>query len=149
MDKITSQPTEQVGYNFLLKVNGKYLAGLTDSDLDLEAVVRESLTKYDQGITRSVVTGHTCSFSVSGKIAKKTEDSQFVDSDDMMSLSLKKGTEAEFPFIYLRGDLKAYSGTCIISSYKETASDEATAAATFSMSCKVQGELVETSTENE
>lgn len=141
----TQQPNQVSAYNILIKIGDKKLGGMTDNDMDIEAVVRESLSKYDQGVARKEVVNHTATFSVSGSITKhnETANTEFADSDDMLEYALKTNDDANFEFVYMRADMKAYQGKMIIKSYKESAGDDATAAATYSMSCEVVGSLTE------
>lgn len=129
------------GYNILFKINTKLIAGDTSSDLSIAAKVKETLTKGDKGNARREVTGHDITFSTNGvmQLLEEQEKTISLDAQDLMTLALKKGQEAEIDFIYVRDPMQSYQGKMIITSYNETTDAEGNA--TFALNCSVSGAL--------
>ena len=128
------------GYNILFELDGKTVAGETDSNLAISPQVKESLYKKDKGNKRRVVTGHDVTFSINGSMYINDDGtSTELDSDEIIAMSLKKGDEAVFPFIYRRDTGKSYKGEFIITGYTETPNADGNA--TFSLNCSISGDM--------
>lgn len=131
---------KQIGFNFFFKLNDKLIAGETQSDLSISATEKSSLTKADKGNAQTEISGHEITANVSG--AMEVNDSgqtTSLDADALMEQSLKKGEDSVIPFVYTRGDAKAYKGNCVITSYSESSNAEGEA--TWSLTIKVSGEM--------
>ncbi len=127
------------GYNIGFKLNEKACVGVTQDDLSIAATTKESITKVDKGNTNYVVVGHGVTFTVAGVVAKNGSDDATLDSDMLFEQSLKKGSDAEIPFVYTRGTLSSYKGVMIITAYSESSGSEDVA--TYSLSCQVIGDM--------
>lgn len=127
------------GYNIAFQVNSKTMLGRTQDDLSITANTKESLTKDDAGEKRVVVTGHEVTFSCSGLIDfnASTSSATKLDRDDIIALSLVKGSSAPVPVVYSCQGGDTYTGNAIITDYGESsnAEDEAT----YSISFKISG----------
>lgn len=133
---------EILGYNIALKIGGKVIEAVTQDQFSISQTIKESLTKGDKGVTKAVVTGYGCTFNTNGNINKKDGTSAGLDSDELFAQSLKKGADAEVDFVYNRGDLKAYSGKAVMTSYTEDTNADGTA--TWSAAWRVVSDLTET-----
>lgn len=127
------------GYNIAFQVNSKTMLGRTQDDLSITANTKESLTKDDAGEKRVAVTGHEVTFSCSGLIDFNagTGTATKLDRDDIIALSLVKGSSAPVPVVYSCQGGDTYTGNAIITDYGESsnAEDEAT----YSISFKISG----------
>lgn len=132
---------EILGYNIALKIGSKVIEAVTQDQFSVTQTIKESLTKGDKGVTRAIVTGYGATFNTSGKINKSTNGG--MDSDALLVQSLKKDKEAEVEFVYNRGDLKGYSGKCVMTSYTEDSN--ADGEATWSAAWRVTTDLSEVS----
>ena len=56
------------GYNIALKLSTKTVCGVTQDDLSISALTKDSITKDDAGVIQSAVTGHEITFKVTGLI---------------------------------------------------------------------------------
>lgn len=131
---------QMTGYNILFKIDGKTVAGETDSNLSITPTVKESLFKADKGNKRREVSGHDITFAINGSMYINDDGtSTELDSDEIIAMSLKKGTDAVFPFVYQRDTGKSYKGEFIITGYTETPNADGTA--TFSLNCSVSGAM--------
>ena len=128
------------GYNVALKVDGKTLAGRTQDDLSIEAIIKESQTKDDKGNTNRTVVGHNVSFSVSG-LMDMTASQTMLSRDEVKGLALKKGEEAVVPIRYAADGGKTYGGNAIITRYSE--STAANGDATYGLELSISGEYSE------
>lgn len=128
------------GYNVALKVDGKTLAGRTQDDLSIEAILKESQTKDDKGNTKRKVVGHNVSFSVSGLMDMTTGET-ILSRDEVKALALKKGDEAIVPVRYGADGGKIYGGDAIITRYSE--STAANGDATYGLELSISGEYKE------
>lgn len=128
------------GYNVAFKVEGKTLAGRTQDDLSIEAIIKESQTKDDKGNTNRTVVGHNVSFSVSG-LMDMTESETMLSRDEVKALALKKGEEAVVPIRYAADGGKTYGGNAIITRYSE--STAANGDATYGLELSISGEYSE------
>lgn len=127
------------GYNIAFQVNNKTMLGRTQDDLSITANTKESLTKDDAGEKRVAVTGHEVTFSCSGLIDFNASSGTAtkLDRDDIIALSLVKGSSAPVPVVYSCQGGDTYTGNAIITDYGESsnAEDEAT----YSISFKISG----------
>ena len=131
------------GYNIALKVDGKTLAGRTQDDMNIAAIIKDSITKDDNGNANSTVTGHDVTFRVAGLMdAAKGADGK-LGRDEIIELSLKKGEDAKLPFVYGPADGLQYKGIAVITGYNE--SSNAQGDATYSLDFKVSGEMTKVS----
>lgn len=128
------------GFNIRLRLNNKTLIGVTQDDLSVTPTTKDSITKDNNGVKQSEVTGQEITFTVAGIIAVDSEGSTSMDSDALLEQSLKKGAAANIPFEYVRGN-KAYSGNCVMTSYTESAPADPETDATFSAGFKVSGAM--------
>lgn len=128
------------GYNVALKVEGKTLAGRTQDDLSIEAIIKESQTKDDKGNTNRTVVGHNVSFSVSG-LMDMTASQTVLSRDEVKALALKKGAEAVVPVRYAADGGTTYGGNAIITRYSE--STAANGDATYGLELSISGEYGE------
>lgn len=131
---------EMVGYNMLFTFNGKPIAGETDSNLSLSAIVKESLYKSDKGAKRKEVTGHDGTFAINGAaIINEDGSAEELDADDLMEMTLKTGKESIFDFVYKRDEGQKYTGKMIITGYTETPNADGNV--TYSLNCSLSGKL--------
>ena len=131
---------KQLGFNFFMKLQDKTIGGETQSDLSVSATEKSSLTKADKGNAQTEVSGQEITINVSGSMVVNEDGStEVMDADMLLEQSLKKGAESIIPFVYMRGDAKAYQGNAVMTSYGE--STNADGEATFSISLKVSGEM--------
>ena len=123
-----------------MKIQDKTLAGETQTDLNISATEKTSLTKADKGNAKTLVTGHEVTFAVNGVMEINSDgETTSLDSDALLEQSLKNGEEAIVPFVYNRGDGKNYTGNIVITSYSESTNAEGEA--TYSLNVKVSGEM--------
>lgn len=128
-----------LGYNFLFSYNGKRIAGVTQDDLDIQPLTKESLTKDDQGATQFEVVGHTIDISVAGLIDIDASDSTKLHADDLIALGLSKGSSAKVPCVYTRGSGQTYYGTAVCNGYSESTNAEDFG--NFSIKFRISGTL--------
>lgn len=127
------------GYNIAFKVEGKTLAGRTQDDMNIAAILKESQTKDDGGNTNSVVTGHDVTFKAAGIMDVGTGEN--LGRDDIIALALRKGEAANVPITYgpSAGAGSIYAGTAVITGYNE--STAANGDATYGLDFKIAGEF--------
>lgn len=131
---------KQLGFNFFFQLDGKNVGGETQSDLSISATEKSSLTKADKGNAQTEVSGHEVTANISGvSVVNKDGSTEVLDADILMEQSLKVGAESVIPFVYTRGEAKAYKGNCVITSYSESTNAEGEA--TWSLSIKVSGAM--------
>ena len=131
---------KQLGFDFFMTINGKTLAGETQSDLNVTATEKTSITKADKGNAQTQVSGHEVAFNVNGVMEINEEgEAAALDANDLLDLSLKVGDEALVPFVYNRGKGINYTGNVVITSYSESTNAEGEA--TYSLAVKVSGEM--------
>lgn len=131
---------KQLGFNFFMQLNGKNLAGETQTDLNVTATEKSSLTKADKGNAQTQISGHEVAFNVNGVMEINEQgEATAIDSNELLELSLKTGEDALVPFVYNRGNGKNYSGKIVVTSYSESTNAEGEA--TYSLSVKVSGEM--------
>lgn len=131
---------KQLGFDFFFQLDGKNVGGETQSDLSISATEKSSLTKADKGNAQTEVSGHEVTANISGvSVVNEDGSTEVLDADILMEQSLKVGAESVIPFVYTRGEAKAYKGNCVITSYSE--STNAAGEATWSLSIKVSGAM--------
>lgn len=129
------------GYNLAMRVDDKTLAGRTQDDMNIAAVIKESLTKNDKGNSRQKVTGHNVTFRAAGLMDNTTGQPQELTRDEVIALSLKKGDEAIVEVRYGVDGGKIYGGNAIITGYSE--STNASGDATYGLDLTISGEFKE------
>lgn len=130
------------GYNIKFKMGNKTLVGVTQDDLNVAALTKDSITKDDGGVKKSAVTGHDVTFTVAGLMAfDPTSGTTKVDSDALLVQSLLTGPAAEIDFTYVRGTGKSLSGKCIMTDYTESSPADPDNDATYSASFKTTGDV--------
>ena len=131
---------KQLGFNFFFQLDGKNIGGETQSDLSVSATEKSSLTKADKGNAQTEVSGHEITANISGvSVVNADGSTEVLDADVLLEQSLKVGAESVIPFVYTRGEAKAYKGNCVITSYSESTNAEGEA--TWSLSIKVSGAM--------
>lgn len=131
-----------VGYNFKFTVDDKTFVGVTQDDLTVSAIVKESITKDDGGVKKKRVTGHEITHKIAGIMELGAETTSAVlDNDDIIDLALKTGDDAEIEFTYLRGSGQAYEGDCIITGYSESTPADGEVDSTYSLDIAVIGNM--------
>ena len=128
-----------LGYNFLFSFGGKRIAGVTQDDIDIQPVTKESITKDDQGTTQVEVVGHNIDITVAGLIDIDASDSTKLHANDLIALGLAKGSSAKVQFAYTRGTGQAYYGTAVCNGYTESTNAEDFGS--FSLKFRISGEL--------
>ena len=108
------------GYNIRIKVNNKYLIGVTSDEVSISPNTKESIVKENAGVKQESIVGHTTTFSISGLIDMTGGGSTMLDNDDILELAALTGASAEVDIDYVRGSGAAYTGTGIITGYTET-----------------------------
>ena len=108
------------GYNIRIKVNDKYLIGVTSDEVSISPNTKESIVKENAGVKQESVVGLTTTFSISGLIDMTGGGSTMLDNDDILELAALTGASAEVDIDYVRGSGAAYTGTGIITGYTET-----------------------------
>ena len=108
------------GYNIRIKVNDKFLIGVTSDEVSISPNTKESIVKENAGVKQESVVGHTTTFSISGLIDMTGGGSTMLDNDDILELAALTGASAEVDIDYVRGSGAAYTGTGIITGYTET-----------------------------
>lgn len=130
------------GYNILLKLNSKKIAGTTANSFGIKPKIKESLIKDDDGISQSEVIGYDSEFSVSGLMILN-EGGESSNFEDVGTLRAAAMAGTLIPFVY--GDKnsggKTLIGNLLITDYKEDTDSENIG--TYSISCKVSGVLTE------
>lgn len=129
------------GYNLAMRVDDKTLAGRTQDDMNIAAVIKESLTKNDKGNSRQKVTGHNVTFRAAGLMDNTTGQPQELTRDEVIALSLKKGDDAIVEVRYGVDGGKIYGGNAIITGYSE--STNASGDATYGLDLTISGEFKE------
>ena len=131
---------KQLGFNFFFQLDGKNIGGETQSDLSVSATEKSSLTKADKGNAQTEVSGHEITANISGvSVVNADGSTEVLDADVLLEQSLKVGADSVIPFVYTRGEAKAYKGNCVITSYSESTNAEGEA--TWSLSIKVSGAM--------
>jgi len=130
-----------VCYNIKLQLEGKTFIGVTQDDLSISAITKESITKDNQGVKQKAITGHDVTFKVAGIIDMTGGSSSVLDNDDIIDLALATGDSAEYDISYLRSDGNQYDGVAIITGYSESSPADPDSDATYVLDLKVIGDL--------
>lgn len=107
------------GYNIRLKVEDKYLIGVTSDEVSVSPNTKTSIVKENQGTKQEAITGHTVTFSVSGLIDNTGGSSSMLDNDDIIALAVLTGDSAVVDIDYVRSNGDEYTGTGVITGYTE------------------------------
>lgn len=130
------------GYNIALNINNKTVLGRTQEDLTIAAVVKESITKDDNGVTQRSVVRHDVSFRVAALLSMNaTGQTTKLDRDDVIALALATGSNAVIPVQYLCEGGDTYGGNAIITGYSESSSADADADTTISLDLQITGDF--------
>ena len=128
------------GYNFGIKIGTKFVLARTDESVQVEARIKESITKDDEGVTKRAVTGHDVTFNIShflrineGGVTTK------LDRDDVMDMVLAEGSSAEYDIVYEATGGNKYGCKGIISSYSENHGADADTEPTGSITIQSSG----------
>lgn len=128
------------GYNIALNINSKTVLGRTQEDLTISAVVKESITKDDNGVTQRSVVRHDVTFRVAALLSlNETGQTTKLGRDDVIALALATGSTAVVPVQYLCQGGDTYGGNAIITGYSESSSADADADTTLSLDLQITG----------
>lgn len=127
------------GYNIALNINSKTVLGRTQEDLTIAAVVKESITKDDNGVTQRSVVRHDVTFRVAALLSLDGTGNTKLDRDDVIALALATGPTAVVPVQYLCQGGDTYGGNAIITGYSESSSADADADTTLSLDLQITG----------
>ena len=129
------------GYNISLQINNKTILGRTQDDLSISAVVKQSITKDDEGVMQRSVVRHDVTFSVSALLSLNGEDTTQLDRDDVIALALATGSSAIIPVKYLCAGGDTYGGNAIITGYSESSGADPDADTTLSLDLQITGDF--------
>jgi len=129
------------GYNIRLKIDSKYVVGVTQDDLQVTAQTKESITKDDAGVKQSAVVGQEVTFKVAGLMVVESGGTTKFDVDDLLAQALKTGANAIIGFVYERSSGENYSGNCIMTDYAESTPADPDSDATYTATFKVSGAM--------
>ena len=135
-------------YNIRLQLGDKTLIGVTQDDLSVSAITKESITKDDNGVKQKAITGHDVTFKVAGIIDMTGGSSSVLDNDDLIDMAQETGSSAELDLTYLRSDGAAYEGVAVITGYSESSPADPDSDATYSLDLKGIGDLAIVSQSN-
>lgn len=129
------------GYNISLQINNKTILGRTQDDLSISAVVKQSITKDDEGVMQRSVVRHDVTFSVNALLSLNGEDMTQLDRDDVIALALDTGSSAIIPVKYLCAGGDTYGGNAIITGYSESSGADPDADTTLSLDLQITGDF--------
>lgn len=129
------------GYNISLQINNKTILGRTQDDLSISAVVKQSITKDDEGVMQRSVVRHDVTFSVNALLSLNGEDTTQLDRDDVIALALATGSSAIIPVKYLCAGGDTYGGNAIITGYSESSGADPDADTTLSLDLQITGDF--------
>lgn len=129
------------GYNISLQINSKTILGRTQDDLSISAVVKQSITKDDEGVMQRSVVRHDVTFSVNALLSLNGEDMTQLDRDDVIALALATGSSAIIPVKYLCAGGDTYGGNAIITGYSESSGADPDADTTLSLDLQITGDF--------
>ena len=129
------------GYNISLQINNKTILGRTQDDLSISAVVKQSITKDDEGVMQRSVVRHDVTFSVNALLSLNGEDTTQLDRDDVIALALATGSSAIIPVKYLCTGGDTYGGNAIITGYSESSGADPDADTTLSLDLQITGDF--------
>lgn len=141
--------TRLKGYNIALQINSKTVLGRTQEDLTISAIIKESITKDDEGETQIEVVGHDVSFKVAALAALNSGSSSqtTLSRDEVIDQALKTGDSAKVPVKYVGDTGASYTGTAVIINCTESSQAEAASDVNLSIDLKlVGGKLTKVST---
>lgn len=111
------------GYNISLQMGSKTLLGRTQDDLNISAVIKESITKDDGGVRKRAVTGHDVTFRVSALLSLNSGSSTTqLDRDDVIAMALNTGSSAIVAVTYSCAGGDTYTCNAVITGYSESSS---------------------------
>lgn len=133
--------TRLKGYNIALQINSKTVLGRTQEDLTISAIIKESITKDDEGETQIEVVSHDVSFKVAALAALSSGSSTqtTLSRDEVIDQALKTGDAAKVPVKYVGDTGAAYTGTAVITNCTESSQAEATSDVNLSIDLKLVG----------
>ena len=129
------------GYNISLQINNKTILGRTQDDLSISAVVKQSITKDDEGVMQRSVVRHDVTFSVNALLSLNGEGTTQLDRDDVIALALATGSSAIIPVKYLCAGGDTYGGNAIITGYSESSGADPDADTTLSLDLQITGDF--------
>ncbi len=128
------------GYNFGIKIGTKFVLARTDESVQVEARIKESITKDDEGVTKRAVTGHDVTFNISHFLRiNESGVTTKLDRDDVMDMVLAEGSSAEYDIVYEATGGNKYGCKGIISSYSENHGADADTEPTGSITIQSSG----------
>ena len=128
------------GYNFGIKIGTKFVLARTDESVQIEARIKESITKDDEGVTKRAVTGHDVTFNISHFLRiNESGVTTKLDRDDVMDMVLAEGSSAEYDIVYEATGGNKYGCKGIISSYSENHGADADTEPTGSITIQSSG----------
>ena len=128
------------GYNFGIKIGTKFVLARTDESVQIEARIKESITKDDEGVTKRAVTGHDVTFNISHFLRiNESGATTKLDRDDVMDMVLAEGSSAEYDIVYEATGGNKYGCKGIISSYSENHGADADTEPTGSITVQSSG----------
>lgn len=134
--------TAHIGYNTVIKTgsgaSAKTFVGVTQDDLTLSAVTKESITKADAGTKRVAVTRIDTTFKVAGICSY---DSAQVSRKEIVQMVYAK---AEVDFTYVCGDSSgsfSITGKAICVGYSETTPADEETDPTYSLDLQATGDV--------
>lgn len=132
------------GYNIVITYGGKQLIGVTQDDLNISAITKESITKDDAGVKQVAVTGHDVTFSVTAILESGASQTQ-MDRDDILALALATGSGAEVALVYSATGMDNYHGQAIITSFSESSPADPESDTTISLDLQIVGAFTKVS----
>lgn len=130
------------GYNIKFKMGNKTLIAVTQDDMAIAALTKDSITKDDNGAKKTTVTGHDVTFNVAGLVEfDSASGTTKNDCDALLEQALKKGSQAVIEFTYVRGTGKSVTGSCVMTNYAETAPADPDNDTTYTASFKATGDV--------
>lgn len=124
------------GNKITLKINSKYYAGVTDTDMSGSVKWDESLIKEDNGIAQKELNSHDEKISISG-IVSINETGDETDHTDWADIRAAYRAAAPIPFVYgmFSTGKPEITGNLRINSYSEKAGSSGKA--TYSLECEI------------
>ena len=121
------------GYNIRLKLNDKYLIGVTQDEMSVTPNTKESIVKENAGVKQESIVSNTVQFSISGLTDMTGGSGTMLDNDDIMELAMATGDDAEVEIDYIRASGDEYVGTGIITGYTENSPADPDEDSTYSL----------------
>ena len=133
--------TTVLGYNVVLKVGTKILAGTTSNSLDISKRIKESITKENEGQTQLKATGNDITISVENiaTIVGTEGATTALGRDEVIALALANDPVA---ITYAMAGAKAYTGNAVITSYSEKSGAGTDDDATVSLNLRISGDFL-------